>query len=169
MHQCLFRIRWGKKAFYFDNFENSHNSFLWPQYFIDYFCENGFHVRVWHPSCVYFSAQRQYTAVQKSVHLWNNFPYICTLIRQSFQGYRCESGIAIFIWRVIWNYAYSPFKDVFSGACTPGKTKLWPKALIRHIIVSPWWNVYWFLFDIFRLHPHTQHLVNFFIFNLVSS
>ena len=21
----------------------------------------------------------------------------------------CESGIAIFVWRVIWNYAYSPF------------------------------------------------------------
>jgi len=23
----------------FDNFENSHNSFLWPEYFIDYLCE----------------------------------------------------------------------------------------------------------------------------------
>ena len=51
MHQCSFSIR----GFNFDNFENSHNSFLWPKYFIDYFCENGFHVRLWHPSCVYFS------------------------------------------------------------------------------------------------------------------
>ena len=23
----------------FDNFDNSHNSFLWPEYFIDYLCE----------------------------------------------------------------------------------------------------------------------------------
>ena len=30
-------------------------------------------------------------------------------IRLRFQGYRCESGIAIFAWRVIWDYAYSPF------------------------------------------------------------
>jgi len=42
------------KTFNFDNFGNSHNSFLWPDYFIDYFCENGLHVRLWHPSCVYF-------------------------------------------------------------------------------------------------------------------
>ena len=49
-------------------FDNSHNSFLWPEYFIDYFCENGFHVRLWHPSCVYFSTQRQYTALQKNAY-----------------------------------------------------------------------------------------------------
>ena len=53
------------KAFDFDNFENSHNSFLWPEYFIVYFCENWFYVRLWHPSCVYLSAQREYIAVQK--------------------------------------------------------------------------------------------------------
>ena len=63
------------KAFNFDNFENLHNSFLRPEYFIDYFCENWFLVRLWYPSCVYFSAQRQYTPV----HLWNNFPCIWTL------------------------------------------------------------------------------------------
>ena len=34
------------KNLIFDNFENSHNSFLKPEYFIDYFCENGFHVRL---------------------------------------------------------------------------------------------------------------------------
>ena len=38
------------------------------EYFIYYFCENGFHDRLWHPSCVYFSAQRQYTAVQKNAY-----------------------------------------------------------------------------------------------------
>ena len=31
------------------------------------------------------------------------------LTRYRFQGYRCKSGIAIFAWRVTWNYAYSPF------------------------------------------------------------
>ena len=35
------------KAFNFYNFESSHNSFLWPEYFIDSFCENGFYVRLW--------------------------------------------------------------------------------------------------------------------------
>ena len=35
------------------------------------------------------------------------------LIRQSFQGFRCKSGIAIFAWRVTWNYAYSLLKMVF--------------------------------------------------------
>ena len=33
------------------------------------------------------------------------------LIRLRFQWYRCESGIAIFAWRVAWNYANSPFKS----------------------------------------------------------
>ena len=33
------------------------------------------------------------------------------LIRQSFQGNRCESGIIIFLWRVTWIYAYSPFNN----------------------------------------------------------
>ena len=36
--------------------------------------------------------------------------YNSYLIKQSSQGYRCESGIAIFAWRVTWNYAYGPFK-----------------------------------------------------------
>jgi len=31
------------------------------------------------------------------------------LIRQSFEGYRCISAIAICAWRVTWNYVYSPF------------------------------------------------------------
>ena len=60
------------KIINFDDFENSHKSFLWPEYFI-YFCENGFYVRLWYSFCVYFSAQStlQY---KKCVHVWNNFP-----------------------------------------------------------------------------------------------
>ena len=30
-----------------------------------------------------------------------------------FYGYLCESGFAIFEWRVTWNYAYSPLKHEF--------------------------------------------------------
>ena len=33
------------------------------------------HVRLWHPSCVYFTAQRQNTAVKKCVHLWKKLFY----------------------------------------------------------------------------------------------
>ena len=33
------------------------------------------------------------------------------LVKVWFQRYRCESGIAIFVWRVNWNYAYSPFNQ----------------------------------------------------------
>ena len=47
------------KIFHFDHFDNSHDSFLWLEYFIDFLCENGSHVRHWHPPRVYFTAQRQ--------------------------------------------------------------------------------------------------------------
>ena len=62
------RLGYGPRRIKAFNFDNSHNSFLWPEYFIDYFCENGFHVRLWNPSCVYFSALRQSTAVQKNAY-----------------------------------------------------------------------------------------------------
>ena len=34
------------------------------------------------------------------------------LIRFRFQGYHWKSNIAIFVWRVTWNYTYSPFFQV---------------------------------------------------------
>jgi len=45
-----------------------------------FFVKDGSFVRLQHPSCVYITAQRQYTAVQRCVHLWNNFSCIITLI-----------------------------------------------------------------------------------------
>jgi len=33
------------------------------------------------------------------------------LIRERFQGYWCKFGIAIYAWRVTWNYVYRPFKN----------------------------------------------------------
>ena len=32
------------------------------------------------------------------------------LLRERFQEYRCELDILIFAWRLLRNYAYSPFK-----------------------------------------------------------
>ena len=59
------------KAFNFDNFINSQNSFLWPEYFIDYFC-----VRL----VFTFPPKDSTLQYKKCVHLWNNFPCIRTLI-----------------------------------------------------------------------------------------
>ena len=67
------------KASKFDNFDNPHNSFLWPEYFIDYFCKNWFHVRLWHPSLVFFPPKDSLLQHKKCVHLWNNFPCISSL------------------------------------------------------------------------------------------
>ena len=44
-----------------------------------YYEKDGSHVRLWHSSCVYFTVQRQNTAVLKCVHLWNNSVYIIIL------------------------------------------------------------------------------------------
>ena len=47
---------------------------------------------------------------KKFLHLWklvSNY----YLIKQSFQGYRCVSGIVIFAWSVTENYTYSHFKS----------------------------------------------------------
>ena len=40
------------------------------------------------------------------------------LIRLRIQWYCCKSGMAIFAWRITWNYAYSPFKHIFRDDCT---------------------------------------------------
>ena len=42
-----------------------------------FFVKDGSHVRLWYPSYVYITAQRQY---ERCVHLWNNFPCIITLV-----------------------------------------------------------------------------------------
>ena len=67
------------KAFNFDNFYNSHNSFLWPEYFIDFFMwkmdpMSGSDIRL-----VFTLPPRDSTLQYKRcVHLWNN--YLCIII-----------------------------------------------------------------------------------------
>ena len=52
------------------------------------FVKDGSHFRLIQSSCVYITAQRQYTAVQKIVHFWNNFPCITSLGKdESFLNY----------------------------------------------------------------------------------
>ena len=65
----------------FDNFDNSHNSFLWLEYFIDYLCER------WIPcqaSTSVLSLHHRPVTVhcmyKRCVHLWNNFPCIKSLV-----------------------------------------------------------------------------------------
>ena len=63
------------------HFDNSHNSFLWPEYFFDFYVKDGSHVRLKHPSCVYILPPRDSTQqYQRCVNLWNNVPCIITLV-----------------------------------------------------------------------------------------
>jgi len=68
------------KVLNFDNFDNLHNSFLWPEYFIDFFMwkmdpMSGCDIRL-----VFTLPPRDCTLQYKRcVHLWNNFPCIITL------------------------------------------------------------------------------------------
>ena len=63
------------------NFDNSHNSFLRLEYFIDFVCErtdplSGVFIRL-----VFTFPPRDSTLQYKRcIHLWNNFPCIITLI-----------------------------------------------------------------------------------------
>ena len=84
MPECLFNPR-RFKAFNFDNYDNSHNIFLSPEYFIDFLCErwipcqdpiSGCDIRL-----VFILSPRDSTLQYKRcVHIWNNFPCIITLI-----------------------------------------------------------------------------------------
>ena len=68
------------KTLNFENFDNSHKSFLWPEYFIDFYVKDmdpmsGFDIRL-----VFALAPRDSKLQYKRwVHLWNNFPCIVTL------------------------------------------------------------------------------------------
>ena len=63
------------KALNFDNFDNSHNSFLWPEYFIDFLCVRWIHVRLRHPSlCLHYWPVQFYVC--------DNFRMKCLSINQ---------------------------------------------------------------------------------------
>ena len=50
--------------------------------------------------------QMNINSLNKQKHGFHN-PYF---VRHGLQWYRCKSSIAIFAWRVTWNYAYSTFR-----------------------------------------------------------
>ena len=77
---CLVSKR-GLKALNFDNFDNAHDSFLWPEYFIDFFMwkmdlMSGCDIRLVFTLLPGDSTLRY----KRCVHLWNNFPCIITLL-----------------------------------------------------------------------------------------
>ena len=69
------------KALNFDNFDDSHNSLLWPEYFIDFVCER------WIPCqaltsvlCLHYRPETVTLQYKRCVHFWNNFPCITSLV-----------------------------------------------------------------------------------------
>ena len=88
MHQCSFSIRGGKKHYILIiliiNIIISYDQNISLIFYVN----DGSHVRLRHPSCVYITAQRQYTAVLKIVHFWNDFPCLTSL-------FSCPSSVLV--------------------------------------------------------------------------
>ena len=62
-------------------------------------------------TCEFLANKKQRRNYNKFKHFSRKTTVFSTfLIRLSFQGYLCKSGIAIFALRFTWNYAYSPFE-----------------------------------------------------------
>ena len=106
---------------YFDNFDNSHSSFLWPEYFIDFLMwkmdpMSGCDIRF------VFTLPPRNSALQykRCVHLWKNFPCIITLYKPtsmyswrqctgSGSGYRSIRTGSWTIW-ITWTNCTTPWK-----------------------------------------------------------
>ena len=90
------------KSIKFDNFDNSYNSFLWPEYFIDFFnVKDGSHVRR-NIRLVFALPPRDGTLQYKRcVHFWNNFPCITSLGTVANRDCNClNRGSLENLWRV---------------------------------------------------------------------
>ena len=73
------------------NFDNSHNSFLWPEYFKD-----GSHVRLWHPSSVYITAPERVHSSTKDAYT-SEPPCILTLLRVTYTQLYTHKSV---IWKL---------------------------------------------------------------------
>ena len=63
------------------------------------------------------SFHREWRKKQKLKH---KFQIHTSSISKSFlRACCCKSAIAIFVWRVTWNYAYSPFKSILPHSLNP--------------------------------------------------
>ena len=88
------------KSIKFDNFDNSHNSFLWPEYFIDFSMwkmdpVSGFDIRL------VFTLPPSDSTLQykRCVHFWNNFPCIITLEKLQYFPHFCFCNYLKFRWQ----------------------------------------------------------------------
>jgi len=91
MHQCFVSYPWRIKVI---NFDNSHNNFLWLEYFINFLCER------WIPCqpvtsvlCLHYrDSTLQY---KRCVHLGHNFPCIITMHKRIFWMYSLKSCVFV--------------------------------------------------------------------------
>ena len=123
----------------FENFDNSHNSFLWPEYVTNFYVKEGSDVRLGHPSCVYMTAQRQYTTVYKRcVHLWNNFSCIiipCVISNIVFITFKISdwhAGLYNIFYLLLLQYTVCFHKQYTNNF-----------RLESHIFKKSWWFSYW--------------------------
>ena len=75
------------KALNFENFDNSHKSFLWPEYFIDFLCERWFPFQAsTSVLCLHYCPETVHcsTKDKRCVHFWNNFSCIITSLQSIF-------------------------------------------------------------------------------------
>ena len=87
--------------------------------------------------CSYIFLGRKTTIENKQFSKLSTLIFNTHLIRQNFRGYFCESGIAIFAWRVSYYFAYSPFKIIPLGATElePYKWTYWDNPILESEIV----------------------------------
>ena len=105
------------KAFNFDNFENSDNSFLWSDYFIDIFVKMDSMSRCDIRLVFTFPPKDSLLQYKKCVHLWNNFPCISTSMYPTW-WMQLVSALMHFFPRTDWQNRNILFlflyKDIFS-------------------------------------------------------
>ena len=81
---------------------------------------------------------RRETSIENK-KFWETKTWIFNLfwIGQNVQGYLCKSGMAIFAWRVTWNYPDSLFKEWWMVSKTLINLK-WELQSNRHLIWRVW-------------------------------
>ena len=115
MHYCSFSIRDGLEHLIFDNFDNQHNSFLWPEYFIDLLCERWIPCQAvtsvlclhYRPETVHWSTKDAYNSeiTFLTLHPCQNWslkqtPVVCVLYKPHFlleSRFRKMSWLSVYL------------------------------------------------------------------------
>ena len=91
------------KSIKFDHFDNSHNSFLWPEYFIDFLCERWIPCQAvksvlclhYRPETVHCSTKDAYTSeiTFLALHPWSKLMWLFKILHIEIFGYRSVNKI----------------------------------------------------------------------------